>query len=63
MDFSGLVKTTGRAAYRNWRTEPRKPQYDEWYFKALIYRVQTLDDMVVRSALFLERDAWMKEGY
>ncbi len=65
MDFDGAIRTSGLANYRNWRTadEPRRRKYDQYYFLALTYSVQTLDDLADRAALFLEREARMKEGY
>lgn len=62
MNYSGALRTSGRARYRNWRTEPHKRQYDEFYFKALTYRVQTLDALVIRTAIFAERKEWMKKA-
>lgn len=63
MTFDGLSKTSGSRRERNWRTEPRKKPYDEFQFKAISHRVDSIDELISRLSMFEDRERMMGEGY
>ncbi len=68
MSFRGVTAVSGSG----WRNRPRRDKDfhppirkrgDRFYMTAVFYKTNTLDDLMVRTTVFMERESAMDWGY